>query len=110
MTTVHNTWMVAGRAKTFRGFLKNASGQFVNDTGATYRLQVRPTPESSTVIANRSSAGNGQGWQDVMLQPDDTVTFTKRKAVYYEMTVVEADGRETTLMIGQIGIRPAVRR
>lgn len=110
MVTMLDLEMNSGTVKTLRGKLKDAAGAYVNDTGATYRLKVRATPESTSTIIDRQAPGNGSGFQDVSILPEDTSSFTADRLLYYALRVTESGGQPTDLMEGQLLVRVGTGR
>lgn len=94
---------------------KDSSGNPVNLTGYSARMQVRPSVASEEVLVELSTT-NGKivivpllGKLTITMSPTDTSALTSRRA-RYDLEIIAGDGNVTRLIEGEITVSREVTR
>jgi hypothetical protein len=104
MTLVDNIAMHRGDSRVVRAYLRDDNYQLVDDSGAVYTLQARPTPGSDELLINTSSAQFAPGEGRLVIDPVHTEAFEYDRVLHYDVQVVESSGTVTTLQAGTITV------
>lgn len=110
MTQVQHLVLHRGDSLTVQAFLRDEQEQPINDPGAVYTLQARPTPTSDELIIDVSAAQHAPGEGRCVIDPIHTESFTYDRTLHYDVQVTESDGTATTLQAGRIAVLVDVAR
>lgn len=103
-------------ATLFRRFTWTDRRTPIDITGFTFEMQIRPTVESSVIIAELSTTNGSiviedaaQGIFSIELPAVDTEAITETSGVY-DIEVTDASGRVSRILYGDVKIVPGVTR
>ena len=94
---------------------KDSAGTPIDVTGCTGRMQIRPSVESPTVLAELSSTNDGvafggaNGIVALHIPAAQTAAFAWRSGVY-DLEVAFPDGTVRRLLYGSVVVSPEVTR